>query len=364
MLTVPLSPFSLLFCLVAAGGDLDASCFDWRINGTMYPFSFSLTPQSFAALTRGKNRGETNLWKNYRVLSHLWDGSCWWSTGSPLNFAGMDGGGGQRKTEAQLRLGDAYDTYPKYANALKDVFSSLKHIFIPPTSRTLDAREKARELQPTQATTFSLSTDSSCLDVGINVEVDWKTLLRRDKSIEARGQGDEWDTYALTEDYSSSNSDSESDDDDADFAVTKVTDLAAAPASAPVQNLLSPIALTGALVRVGTSSLDDLGGLVTTSVDMGTSGVVSGVASVGGLLGMMAITHSPRSAGLSQSTSAAPGMVTSSDASVGKSSEKKVRKSGQAWLIEKTKLEMKLRLLEEANAALQREVDALKKMRN
>ncbi len=145
-------------------GSFDISAFDWSVTLLSPPFKLAIHPKSFV----NSSKDETFvLWKAYRILSHLWMPDERWSKGSLFNNFG-EITHPTLNTEAALRLGSFYSTFPKHVNVLVNMSTWMKHIYEADTSAGNDNNAIEVELEK-QVTMLSLKTETRAMEIELKL---------------------------------------------------------------------------------------------------------------------------------------------------------------------------------------------------
>ena len=145
-------------------GSFDISAFDWSATLISPPFKLDIHPKSF--VNPGRDESFV-LWKAYRILSHLWMPEEKWSKGSLFNNFG-EISYPKLNTEAALRLGSFYSTFPKHVNVLVGVSTWMKHIYEADASTDIDHNTIEVELEK-QVTMLSMKTETRSMDIELKL---------------------------------------------------------------------------------------------------------------------------------------------------------------------------------------------------
>jgi hypothetical protein len=170
-------------------GNLDLSCFECSGSVSLLPFTVVFNPHTMASSPF------FSIWKSSHVLEHLWSDTVPWGVGT-VGSSSMGIGGGPpplMKSEAALRLGDAYCESPKRLSVVNELTGAIKHVENSDYGRVNDSIQ--------QSTTIIAFTEKSSIKIIVDLIVNTSSLLS---------------SYAEEE---------EDDDEDDDIKVEKAVDI-------------------------------------------------------------------------------------------------------------------------------------------
>lgn len=183
----------LLGSFAHGGSPVDESCFDWRVKGTLGPFSVSIKPPSDAEASHKSDYSSSEVvWQSYRPLAHLFKPVPGfvrgWSRGIFSPKVGSEDGSAPAAVtpEAAMRLGDHYTTFPQFRNSLHMVSAATT---VPRPEGDEASLSATGPLAP-QRTGVSLYTQSRQMSVDLNFAPTRSALVQgMHGAAERRGQG-------------------------------------------------------------------------------------------------------------------------------------------------------------------------------